>query len=60
MKVYGDCEKAKRFDAVSKAINPFDLNRLHMPLRGLKSPYSKKGYWGFRGKYISKFVEKLI
>ena len=44
---------------MANAINPFELNTIEIPMKGLKMPFNKFGYWGFRGTFINKFVEKL-
>eukprot|EP01084_Bolivina_argentea_P198100 339329_1 len=48
------------FDGVTNVMNPFELNRMHVPMRGLRTPFSKMGYWGYRGTYVNTFVEKII
>lgn len=48
------------FDGVANAINPFGLNKINVPMKGLKTPFNKCGYWGFRGTFINTFAEKLI
>ena len=48
------------FDAVTDVINPFELNKIKIPMKGLKTPFTMKGYFGFRGTHINSFVEKHI
>ena len=48
------------FKIVSNVVNPFELNKIKIPMKGLKTPFNKKGYWGFRGNHINTFVEKVI
>ena len=48
------------FDGVANAINPFPLNTITIPIKGLRGPFNKYGYWGFRGTFINTFVEKII
>ncbi len=48
------------FDAVANKLNPFHLNTITIPMKGLKCPFNKLGYWGYRGTYINTFVEKII
>lgn len=52
--------KCDRFDGVANALNPLELNRKKIPMRGLVTPFGQKGYWGYRGTHINKFVEKFI
>eukprot|EP01083_Nonionella_stella_P137667 418861_1 len=52
--------KTDRFDAIANALNPFQLNTITIPMRGLKCPFNHLGYWGYRGTYINTFVEKIL
>eukprot|EP01083_Nonionella_stella_P064976 169853_1 len=52
--------KTDRFDAIANALNPFALNTITIPMRGLKCPFNHLGYWGYRGTYINTFVEKIL
>merc|ERR1712129_381073 len=48
------------FDGVANALNPFNLNAIAIPMKGLRSPFNKLGYWGYRGTFINSFVEKIV
>eukprot|EP00485_Elphidium_margaritaceum_P004251 CAMPEP_0202696126 /NCGR_PEP_ID=MMETSP1385-20130828/9469_1 /ASSEMBLY_ACC=CAM_ASM_000861 /TAXON_ID=933848 /ORGANISM="Elphidium margaritaceum" /LENGTH=307 /DNA_ID=CAMNT_0049352237 /DNA_START=48 /DNA_END=968 /DNA_ORIENTATION=- len=37
--------KADVFDGVANALNPFKLNSINVPIRGLSCPFNKRGYW---------------
>merc|ERR1712087_580053 len=51
-------DKSERFDEVARRINPFRLNAIKVPVKGLRTPFNKRGYWGYRGSFINTFVEK--
>ena len=55
-----EMSKVEIFDGVANALNPFQLNKINIPIKGLKAPFNLKGYWGFRGTFINTFVEKFI
>jgi len=53
-------ENIEKFDIVSNVINPFELSTLKIPMKGLKTPFDKKGYFGWRGEHINTFTEKVL
>ena len=53
-------EQVEKYDTVCSYINPFELNGMRIPMKGLTGPFDHKGYYGYRGQHINKFVEKLI
>ncbi len=53
-------EEIKTFNSVCDFMNPFDLNKKKIPMKGLQTPFWKRGYWGFRGEKINDFVETVI
>lgn len=52
--------KTDIFDAVTYYLNPFALNSITIPTKGLTGPFDHKGYWGYRGSYINTFIEKIL